>query len=47
VAQFGSIPELWAAQADGREKLRGIIEGIEFWDAFDWDRKAGARRRPV
>ena len=36
IAQFHSLDELWAAQADGREKFRGTIDRIEFWQEFDW-----------
>ena len=36
IAQFGSLDELWTAQADGREKFCGIVDRIEFWQAFDW-----------
>lgn len=36
IAQFASLDELWAAQADGREKFCGIIDRIEFWQDFDW-----------
>lgn len=36
IAQFHSLDELWAAQADGREKFRGTIDRIEFWQDFDW-----------
>src|SRR6185503_14303474 len=31
IAQFSSVDELWAAQADGREKFCGTIDRIEFW----------------
>jgi 8-oxo-dGTP pyrophosphatase MutT (NUDIX family) len=36
IGQFESLEELWAAQADGREKFRGTIDRIEFWQDFDW-----------
>jgi 8-oxo-dGTP pyrophosphatase MutT (NUDIX family) len=36
LAQFGSLDELWAAHADGRHKLEGLIHRIEFWKDFDW-----------
>lgn len=36
IAQFRSLDELWEAQADGREKFRGTIDRIEFWQDFDW-----------
>ena len=37
LAQFESLPALWAAHDDGRHKLHGIIDRIDvFWDAFDW-----------
>ncbi|HBH03137.1 MAG: hypothetical protein A2W08_14195 [Candidatus Rokubacteria bacterium RBG_16_73_20] len=39
LAQFGSLEDLWAAHADGRHKLHGIIDRIDvFWDGFDWKR---------
>lgn len=36
IAQFSSVDDLWAAQADGREKFCGTIDRIEFWKDFDW-----------
>ena len=37
LAQFGSLDELWAAHADGREKFHGIVHRIDvFWASFDW-----------
>ena len=37
LAQFGSLDELAAATADGREKFHGIVHRIDsFWDGFDW-----------
>lgn len=40
LAQFGSLDEVWAAHADGRHKIHGIIHLIdEFWETFDWDQK--------
>lgn len=37
LAQFDSLDEVWAAHADGRHKLEGLIDRIHtFWQAFDW-----------
>jgi 8-oxo-dGTP pyrophosphatase MutT (NUDIX family) len=46
LAQFASLAELWAANADGREKLRGIVERIEFWAEFDWKEITWRKPRP-
>ncbi|MBI1736923.1 MAG: hypothetical protein HYR51_17275 [Candidatus Rokubacteria bacterium] len=46
LAQFESLAELWAAHADGREKLRGIVDRIEFWAEFDWKEVTWRTPRP-
>ena len=45
LAQFGSLDELAAATADGREKFHGIVHRIDsFWDGFDWKANRWNRR---
>ena len=37
LAQFRSLPELWAAHADGLHKFHGIVDRVHgFWKDFDW-----------
>jgi 8-oxo-dGTP pyrophosphatase MutT (NUDIX family) len=38
LAQFDSLAEVWAAHGDGRHKMHGIVDRIEFWGDFDWSR---------
>jgi len=45
LAQFRSLEELWAAQ-DGREKFCGLIDRIEFWRGFDWQKNRWTGPRP-
>jgi 8-oxo-dGTP pyrophosphatase MutT (NUDIX family) len=46
LAQFDSLADVWEANADGREKLRGIVDRIEFWAEFDWKEVTWRRPRP-
>jgi len=46
LAQFDSLADLWAAHADGRPKLHGIVDRIEFWSAFDWKEVSWRKPRP-
>lgn len=41
IAQFHSVAELWDWCGDNREKFTGIIDRIEFWKDFDWQRSQG------
>jgi 8-oxo-dGTP pyrophosphatase MutT (NUDIX family) len=46
LSQFDSVGEVWAANLDGREKLRGIVDRIEFWSEFDWKEVTWRKARP-
>jgi 8-oxo-dGTP pyrophosphatase MutT (NUDIX family) len=46
LAQFDSLADLWAAHVDGRHKLHGIVDRIEFWAEFDWNEVTWRRPRP-
>jgi 8-oxo-dGTP pyrophosphatase MutT (NUDIX family) len=47
LAQFDSLADVWAAHADGRHKLHGIVDRIEFWAEFDWKEVTWRRPRPA
>lgn len=46
LAQFDSVAEVWAAHEDGRHKMHGIVDRIEFWAEFDWKEVSWRNPRP-
>jgi 8-oxo-dGTP pyrophosphatase MutT (NUDIX family) len=46
LAQFDSLAEIWAAHEDAAEKMRGLVDRIEFWAEFDWKEVTWRTPRP-